>query len=95
MKTHEILDVISNKGFDVRYSWSKNYGNGTSLFEYKIYKTSRHRKPLAFVQIGFHNESRDVIGATFSYMPKPNEIIDIEGGQDTEKILNKCLEKLA
>ena len=91
MKSNEILEVITKKGFDIRYSWSKNYGNGTSLFEYKVYKTRRHRKPLAFVQIGFYNETKDVIGATFTYANDIHNVVDIEGGMDTEKILNDCL----
>lgn len=91
MKSNVILEIITKKGFDIRYSWSKNYGNGTSLFEYKVYKTRRHRKPLAFVQIGFHNETKDVIGATFTYANDIHKVVDIEGGMDTEKILNACL----
>ena len=91
MKTSDILNTITTKGFDTRYSWSKDYGNGTSLFEFKIYKTSRHRKPLAFVQIGFYNDTKDVIGFTFSYMPKPNEVVDCTTIED----LYKCLDSLA
>ena len=60
MKTTDIIDTITSKGLIVRYSWSKDYGNGTSLFEHKIYKSSRHRKPLAYVQIGFHNTTKNV-----------------------------------
>ena len=90
MKAQKIIDTIASKGYDVRYSWSKDYGNGTSLFEYQIYKTSRHRNPLAFVQIGFYNKSKEVIGFTFSYMPKPNEVIDCT----TLSELEKCLEKI-
>ena len=95
MKANELIDIIIKKGFNVRYSWSKDYGNGTSLYECKIYKTSRHRKPLAFVQIGYSNGTKTIIGATFCHADNPMRVVDIEGGQDTEKILNKCLETLA
>ena len=89
MRTTDIIDTITSKGLNVRYSWSKDYGNGTSLYEYKIFKTNRHRKPLAFVQIGFHNINDEVIGYTFSYMPKPNEIVDCTTFADLEKCLDK------
>lgn len=88
MKALEITDTISAKGYNVRYSWSKDYGNGTSLFEYKIYKSSRHRNPLAFVQIGFYNKSKNVIGFTFSVPNKPSECIDCENLHDLEKCLD-------
>lgn len=91
MNANLIVETIQKKGFDVRYSWSKDYGNGTSLFEYKIYKSSRHRKPLAFVQIGFYNATKYVIGFTFSVPNKPSECIDCENLHDLEK----CLDTLA
>jgi hypothetical protein len=87
MRTTDIIDTITSKGLNVRYSWSKDYGNGTSLFEYKIYKSSRHRKPLAYVQIGFYNKSKEVIGFTFSIPGKPSECVDCENLSDLERCL--------
>lgn len=91
MKTTDIIDTITSKGLIVRYSWSKDYGNGTSLFEHKIYKSSRHRKPLAYVQIGFHNTTKNVIGFTFSVPNKPSECIDCENLSDLENALAQIL----
>lgn len=91
MKTTDIIDTITSKGLNVRYSWSKDYGNGTSLFEHKIYKSSRHRKPLAYVQIGFHNTTKNVIGFTFSVPNKPSECIDCENLSDLENALAQIL----
>ena len=91
MKTTDIIDTITSKGLFVRYSWSKDYGNGTSLFEHKIYKSSRHRKPLAYVQIGFHNTTKNVIGFTFSVPNKPSECIDCENLSDLENALAQIL----
>ena len=87
MKTTDIIDTITSKGLNVRYSWSKDYGNGTSLFEYDIYKSSRHRKPLAYVQIGFYNTTKNVIGFTFSIPGKPSECVDCENLSDLERCL--------
>jgi hypothetical protein len=91
MRTTDIIDTITSKGLNVRYSWSKDYGNGTSLFEYKIYKSSRHRKPLAYVQIGFYNTTKNVIGFTFSVPNKPSECIDCENLPDLESALAQIL----
>ena len=87
MRTTDIIDTITSKGLNVRYSWSKDYSNGTSLFEYKIYKSSRHRKPLAYVQIGYCNTTKNVIGFTFSVPNKPSECIDCENLSDLENAL--------
>jgi hypothetical protein len=91
MNANLIVETIQEKGFDVRYSWSKDYGNGTSLFEYKIYKSSRHRKPLAYVQIGFYNTTKNVIGFTFSVPNKPSECIDCENLPDLDSALAQIL----
>ena len=91
MRTTDIIDTITSKGLNVRYSWSKDYGNGTSLFEHKIYKSSRHRKPLAYVQIGFYNTTKNVIGFTFSVPNKPSECIDCENLSDLENALAQIL----
>ena len=65
MKLYEVLDNVRNKtGWYLQNCWSKDYGNGTTLCEYKLYETKRHRKPIAFVQVGYYNESKEVIGAT-------------------------------
>ena len=50
----------------VKNSWSKDFGNGTTLREFKIYKFIRHRNPIAFVQVGYFNETTEVIGTTIS-----------------------------
>ena len=91
-KVFDILYAIMEKGYNTRYSWSKNYDNGTALLEYKIFKSNRHKTPIAFVQIGFHLDTNKVIGFTFSYMPKPNEIVDCMTMEDLYKCLNKLKE---
>lgn len=36
-----------------RFSWQKDYGNGTKLIEYKSLRNSRCRKHIGFLQIGY------------------------------------------
>lgn len=91
MNANLIVETIQKKGFDVRYSWSKNYGNGSSLFEFKIYKSKRHKKPLAFVQIGFYDKDKEVIGFTITYADRPSECIDCENLTDLESALAQIL----
>jgi hypothetical protein len=67
MKTTDILDYIETQGFNWRYSWRKDYGNGTELLEVKLYKSARHRKPVGFVQIGFTQATKEVIGSTITF----------------------------
>ena len=89
MKVFDILNTIRNKGFNTRYSWDKDYGNGTSIWESGIYKSSRHRKPIGHIQIGLYNDNKEVIGATLSYYSNPREIYEIESLSDVEKYLEK------
>ena len=49
MNTKDILDYIETQGFNWRYSWRKDYGNGTELLEVKLYKSARHRKPVGLL----------------------------------------------
>lgn len=91
MNANLIVETIQKKGFDVRYSWSKKYDNGSSLYEFKIYKSRRHKKPLAFVQIGFYDKDYEVIGFTITYADRPSECIDCENLTDLESALAQIL----
>ena len=77
MTLSEVLDNVRNKtGWYLQNSWAKKYDNGTTLCEYKLLETKRHRNPIAFVQVGYYNDSKEVIGAT---MFKPGgESVDVE-----------------
>ena len=75
MKLYEILDNVRNTtGWYLQNSWSKDYGNGTTLCEYKLFERKRQRKPIAFVQVGYYNDNKEVIGAT---MFKGGETIEL------------------
>lgn len=85
-------DIINEveKVLDVRYAWSKTYGNGTMLTKYTLYYNKRARKPLAWLQIGFNTDTDEVIGADFSY--KFNEEwheVEIEKIEDISKIIQE------
>lgn len=85
-------DIINEveKVLDVRYAWSKTYGNGTMLTEYTLYYNRRARKPLAWLQIGFNTDTDEVIGADFNY--KFNEEwheVEIEKIEDISKIIQE------
>ena len=75
MKLYEILNNVRNTtGWYLQNSWSKDYGNGTTLCEYKLFERKRQRKPIAFVQVGYYNDNKEVIGAT---MIKGGETIEL------------------
>lgn len=86
-------DIINEveKVFNVRYAWSKSYDNGTMLTEYTLYYNRRARKPLAWLQIGFHTDNDYVIGADISFTDKYGERheLDIEKMEDIAEILKK------
>ena len=85
-------DIINEveKVLDVRYAWSKTYGNGTMLTEYTLYYNRRARKPLAWLQIGFNTETDNVIGADISFnLNGDRHELEIEKVEDIAEILKK------
>lgn len=85
-------DIINEveKVFNVRYAWSKSYDNGTMLTEYTLYYNRRARKPLAWLQIGFHTETDNVIGADISFnLNGDRHELEIEKIEDIAEILKK------
>lgn len=87
------LNIINEveKVFNVRYAWSKTYDNGTILTEYTLYYNRRARKPLAWLQIGFHALTDEVIGADISFTDKYGERheLEIEKMEDIAEIAKK------
>lgn len=75
----------------VRYSWSKDYDNGTRLQEYAIYYNNRARKPLAWLQIGFYIPTDNVISAGITINDVERTEIEIENINDVEEIVKKYL----
>ena len=75
----------------VRYSWSKDYDNGTRLQEYAIYYNNRARKPLAWLQIGFYIPTDNVISAGITINDAERTEIEIENINDVDKIVEKYL----
>ena len=71
MKLFEVLDKVrKSSGCYLVNAWAKVYDNGTTLCEYKVVKTKRHRTPIVFIQVGYYNDTKEVIGAT---MYKPGD----------------------
>ena len=65
MTLFEVLDnVRKSSGCYLVNAWSKVYDNGTTLCEYKGVKSKRHRTPILFLQVGYYNDTKEVIGAT-------------------------------
>ena len=93
MNTKDILDYIETNGFNWRYSWRKDYHNGTELLEVKLYKSARHRNPVGFVQIGFYQATNEVIGSTITFANR-SAYYDIESFNELENTINE-LKKIA
>ena len=53
---------IEEIGYTITSSWRKDYGDGRVLSEYKLLKSAKSRKPLAFVQAGYYTASQEIIG---------------------------------
>jgi hypothetical protein len=86
MNTRNIFDIISSKQLLTELSWRKYYGNGTSLWEYKIFKPNC-KKPIAFIQIGQCDITQKVIGVSVIYANDIQNPIDCETLTQFERAL--------
>ena len=89
MKRQDIINEVE-KTMCVKLAWNKDYNNGTMLTEYALYFNKRAKKPLGWLQIGYHTDSDLTIGADITYFTngERNEI-EIENLEDIEKIITK------
>ena len=87
MNSRNIFEIIRSKQLLSEFYWRKRYDNGTSLWEYKIYKP-KSRKPIAFVQIGEYDNTGNIIGVTVTYADDMQNPIDCETYTQFENALD-------
>ena len=92
MIARNFFDSIREKQLLTELSWRKYYDNGTSLWEYKIYKP-KSRNPIAYIQIGQYDISQKVIGVTVTYANDMENPIDCVTLSEFENILDNLKDK--
>ena len=90
MNTPNIFESIKAKQLLSEFYWRKRYDNGTSLWEYKIYKP-KSRKPIAFMQICKFDNSIDVFGLSVTYANDMQNPIECEIYEQFEKVLDNLI----
>ena len=89
MKTTDIRKSIEEIGYTITSSWRKDYGDGRVLSEYKILKSAKSRKPLAFVQAGYYTANQEIIGLSVTLASDMSNSIDCNTIQDFKSNLMK------
>lgn len=82
MKLNDIRSVLRHGNLHWKFSWVKDYGNGTKLIEYKSFKSARGRKHISILQIGYRVSDFGVISCGYTKDDEHKEIIfisDLEG----------------
>ena len=87
MTTTDVRKAIEEIGYTITSNWRKDYGNGIVLSEYKILKSAKSRKPLAFVQAGYYTAGKEIIGLTVTPASNMSNCIDCNTLQDFETCL--------
>ena len=87
MKTTDIRKSIEEIGYTITSSWRKDYGDGRVLSEYKLLKSAKCRKPVAFVQVGYYTASQEIIGLSVTLASNMSDSIDCNTIQDFETCL--------
>ena len=90
MNSRNIFEIIRAKQLLSEFYWRKRYDNGTSLWEYKIYKP-KSRKPIAFVQIGEYDNTGYIIGLSVTYANDMQHPIECEIYEQFEKVLDNLI----
>jgi len=82
MKLNDIRNVLRHGKLYWKFSWVKDYGNGTKLIEYKSFKSARGKKHISILQIGYRVNDFGVISCGYTKDEEHKEIIfisDLEG----------------
>lgn len=87
MTTTDVLKSIEEIGYTITSTWRKDYGDGRVLSEYKILKSAKSRKPLAFVQAGYYTAGKEIIGLSVTLASNIGNSIDCNTIQDFETCL--------
>ena len=87
MTTTDIRKAIEEIGYTITSSWRKDYGDGRVLSEYKILKSAKSRKPLAFIQAGYYIAGKEIIGLSVTLASNMSNCIDCNTIQDFETCL--------
>lgn len=87
MTTTDIRKSIEEIGYTITSSWRKDYGDGRVLSEYKILKSAKSRKPLAFVQAGYYTANQEIIGLSVTLASNMSNCIDCYTLQEFETCL--------
>ena len=87
MTTTDVLKAIEEIGYTITSNWRKDYGDGRVLSEYKLLKSAKSRKPLAFVQAGYYTAGKEIIGLSITLASNMSNCIDCYTIQDFETCL--------
>ena len=87
MTTTDVRKSIEEIGYTITSIWRKDYGDGRVLSEYKILKSAKSRKPLAFVQVGYYTANQEIIGLSVTIASNMSNCIDCDTIQDFETCL--------
>ena len=87
MTTTDIRKAIEEIGYTITSSWRKDYGDGRVLSEYKLLKSSKSKKPLAFIQAGYYTSGKEIIGLSVTFASNMSNCIDCNTIQDFETCL--------
>ena len=88
MKTTDIRKAIEEIGYTITSNWRKDYGDGRVLSEFKLLKSAKSRKPLAFIQAGYYIANKEIIGLSVTLARNMSDSIDCDTLQDFETCLN-------
>lgn len=87
MTTTDVRKAVKEIGYTITSNWRKDYGDGRVLSEYKLLKSAKSRKPLAFIQAGYYTANNEIIGLTVTFASNIKKCIDCDTLQEFETCL--------
>lgn len=90
MNTKEIFATLEEKKLSNKFFWKKEYDNGTTLCEYKLFEPEMNQ-PFAFVQFGAFNDNGNLIGLSVTSADDMRNPIDCESMEVFGNILDNLM----
>ena len=89
MTTTDVRKAIEEIGYTITSNWRKDYGDGRVLSEFKLLKSAKSRKPLAFIQAGYYTANKEIIGLTVTPANNLTDCVDCNSIEEFKSNLMK------
>lgn len=90
MNRTDIFETLKVKNLNTEFFWKKEYDNGTTLCEYKLFEPEMN-KPFAFMQFGVNKNNEVLYGISVTSKDDMRTPIDCETMEEFGNVLDNLM----